>query len=579
MNKILSFYNNRKIRSKMLINYICIIFVTIVGLSTIVTSISGNSVENLADKNTYQIIKQVNNNIEFYINNIEDIVFYISNNDEVERFLLFEKASDDNIGNIFQQYELRHNEIAGMMIVNNRDECINTSMERISRDRLCNEAWYIGATHNKKELCILSNTIGRNIRYKDNIHNGDNVVSISKAILDEKGNVLGVVLIDLNTKIFDDIIENVALANGGFVYIIDDENNVVYSPINEIVYRIQPKWINDSEIAQVVKIKNTSYKIIKHKSEYTGWRVIGVFSLNDTLRPVREMQMLIVIFSLILVIFLFFFAFFMANTITKPLDKLKGLMKKAEEGKLDVSFEGIYEDEITELGNSFNKMIEAMKNLINLVHVEHNQKRQAELEILKAQIKPHFLYNTLDTIHWLIKENKNKEAIVVLKALTKLFRISLSKGKDQITIKEELKHVESYLIIQMVRYSDKFTYSINCDEGIYKYKVTKLILQPLIENAIYHGIKEKRGKCKIDITVEINDNILVFIVADDGVGIAKEKLEFLNSVLEKNVEKKNEYGIVNVNEKIKITYGEVYGVTLESKLGEGTKSIIRHPII
>lgn len=579
MNKILEFYNKRKLREKLLINYISVIFVTIVGLNAIVTSISGNSVESLADENTYQIIKQVNNNIEFYIENIEDIIFYIANNDEVNRFLLQNEKNDYNIVSLLNQYEKRHDEIAGMMIVNNSDEYISTSLERISRDSLRREKWYLGAVNNKQDICILSNTIGRNIRYTDNIYSGDDVVSISKAVLDKNGDILGVVLIDLNLKIFDDIIESVALANGGFVYIIDDEDNIVYSPVNNIVYRIQPKWINDYERSKVVEIKDTYYKIIMHKSNYIDWRVVGVFSLNDTLRPVREMQMLIIGFSVILVLLLFFLAFFMASSITKPIDKLKGLMKKAEEGELDISFKSNYDDEISQLGKSFNKMIESMKNLINLVYVEHKQKRKAELEIFKAQIKPHFLYNTLDTIHWLIKENKNKEAIVVLKALTKLFRISLSKGNEQITIKDELKHVESYLVIQMVRYSDKFTYSIDCDKDIEGLKVTKLILQPLVENAIYHGVKEKRGMCKIRITVKVENDMIIMVVHDDGVGISEKKLKYLNEVLERNAEKTNQYGLVNVNERIKLTYGEVFGVILESKLGEGTRSIVKHPII
>lgn len=256
-------------------------------------------------------------------------------------------------------------------------------------------------------------------------------------------------------------------------------------------------------------------------------------------------------------------------------------MKIAEEGQLEVKFnrEYEYDDEIGHLGRRFNKMIEALKNLINLVNIEQQKKKEAELEILRAQIKPHFLYNTLDTIHWLIKENSNLEAGIVLKALTTLFRISLSKGKEQIEIKEELKHVESYITIQKVRYGEKFDYEINCSRDIRELKITKLILQPIVENALYHGIKEKRGKGFIKINIIKEDDVILLSVIDNGKGISESETDRLNKVLSKDIEKGNEYGLVNVNEKIKLTYGNQYGVIIESKEGEGTKVIIKHPMI
>lgn len=581
MNKLLIYYKNRKLREKILINYLIVIIVTIVALSTIVTTVSSNSVEELADNNTLQLIKQVNNNIEFYINNIEDIIYYISSDKDVNEFLFKGKSNSNekDIIELLTLYEKANREIAGMMIVNLEDEFISDYMERVSRDPLKNEKWYVQATGNPKHIQILSNTIGRNIRYKDNVYSGDDVVTISKAILNEKEEIIGVILIDLKLIVIEEAIDDVVVGKSGFVYVQNKDNRIVYSPVNDIVYRIQPKWLKGNSRSRQIDIKNVKYKIMWHDSSYTGWKIVGVFSLKDTLYAVNNIKIIIIIFSIGVVVLSFFISFYLSNTITKPIGELENLMQRAEEGQLEVKFNREYDDEIGHLGRRFNKMIEAVKNLINLVNIEQQKKKEAELEIFRAQIKPHFLYNTLDTIHWLIKENNNLEAGIVLKALTTLFRISLSKGKEQIEIKEELKHVESYITIQKVRYGDKFDYEINCTKDIMELKITKLILQPIVENALYHGIKEKRGKgfIKIDITKE-GDEILLYVI-DDGIGISEKETDRLNKVLSKNIEKENEYGLVNVNEKIKLTYGNQYGVIIESKEGEGTKVIIKHPMI
>ena len=202
------------------------------------------------------------------------------------------------------------------------------------------------------------------------------------------------------------------------------------------------------------------------------------------------------------------------------------------------------------------------------------------LEILQAQIKTHFLYNTLDTIQWMAQEHGAYDIIKIVQALTDLFRIILSNG-DELIIKEEIRHVESYLIIQKMRYEEKIQYKISIDESILKCRVIKLTLQPLVENAIYHGVKEKDGKGQIFIYGEIVNNKIHFVVKDNGVGIKVEELNKLNSSL-KNYSAKNNsngYGIFNVNELIKLNYGENFGLSYESVYGEGTTVHIWYPVI
>ena len=486
------------------------------------------------------------------------------------------EAYDDSI---LRLYEKRNPEIVGIMVVSTDDRVLSASMQRISRDSLQNEEWYKIAQKNIDSIHTLSNPIGRNIRVIDNSVSGDDVVSLVKTIVREDGSVIGVVLMDIHTEMFERIIGSTFLGKDGFVFLQDSNDNVVYTEVNSIVYRIKPELLKGVGGNTTLRISNKNFKVMWMDSKYTKWKVVGVFSLKEALSSVHKIQLIILFVSGSLILLAFGASFVISDSITKPIAKLKGLMNRVEEGELDLRFVSRYDDEIGQLGQSFNKMLDSMKSLISMVYKEQKEKKEAELEIFRAQIKPHFLYNTLDTIHWLIKEGKNEESVRVVKALTQLFRISLSKGKEIILVDEELKHVESYLTIQNVRYEEKFDYMIYCPDEVRKLSITKLILQPIVENAIYHGIKEKRGKGLITITIWTEEGQIVIKVNDDGVGIAQKEVDRINRVLRKEIPKQNEYGLINVNEKIKIAYGNTYGVQLCSSFSEGTTVIIQHPII
>jgi two-component system sensor histidine kinase YesM len=257
-------------------------------------------------------------------------------------------------------------------------------------------------------------------------------------------------------------------------------------------------------------------------------------------------------------------------------------MKEAEEGNLGVRFEGRQEDEIGYLGKSFNTMIEEVQKLLDLVYREQQSKREAELKILQEQIKPHFLYNTLDTIHWMAQEHGARDIVQVVDALTSLFRIGLSRGKEMIRVSDELEHVRSYLIIQKARYEDKFDFSLRTDQEVLSSMVLKLTLQPLVENAIYHGIKERRGHGTIQVEAERRDGMLVLRVSDDGVGMSPAKLEEVRALLAPSHPHGDGlagYGIHNVHERIQLSFGARYGLRFESAPDRGTTVEILHPLL
>lgn len=378
------------------------------------------------------------------------------------------------------------------MIVNVKGGYVSDVMNKVSKDSLTNEQWYLKAYNEPKTIHLFTKPIGRNI---NNIfqYSADEVFSVSKAVIDPiSKDIKGVILIDIKLDIIKEVIENAKPGTAGFIYILDDKNDIVYTPINKIVYRIKDEWIDgiDNKVA-IKNIDGDNYQLTKSVSDYTGWQTIGVFPESEGLRVIKYIRYYSIIIGIIALIIAEILVIIFTKSIVNPILKLKKLMKKAQEGDLTVSFNSKYNDEIGELGGSFNNMVKEINNLINLVHIEEKKKRIAEMNVLQAQIKPHFMYNTLDTIRWMAEEHNEDDIVEIIEAFTNLLRISLSKGKEIITVKEELKHIEGYLTIQKIRYEDKLNYKIEFDENILDYKLTKLILQPLIENSIYHGIKEK----------------------------------------------------------------------------------------
>jgi two-component system sensor histidine kinase YesM len=328
-----------------------------------------------------------------------------------------------------------------------------------------------------------------------------------------------------------------------------------------------------------MRIAGTDYQVLAQRSPYTGWRTLGVFSLAETLREVLMIRYWTYVIGGITMILAIVAAYFFTSSIAKPVLDLRSLMKRVEHGDLAVRFSGAPRDEIGELGLGFNEMIERIQSLIDQVYVEQRSKREAELRILQEQIKPHFLYNTLDTIQWMAQEHRVDDVVSMVGALTSLFRIGLNKGREFISLADELEHVESYLCIQKMRYEDKFDYSISCDPALRQRQVLRLMLQPLVENAIYHGIKERRGHGSLSVEARLESGDLFLTVSDDGVGMSEVTLALLNASLEEGGPSVGGYGIHNVHERIRLTFGQPYGLSFKSVYGEGTVVTARHPFL
>jgi two-component system sensor histidine kinase YesM len=236
--------------------------------------------------------------------------------------------------------------------------------------------------------------------------------------------------------------------------------------------------------------------------------------------------------------------------------------------------------EVKILSESLNIMIEKLSDLIDTVKVEQNNLRDAELKLLQAQINPHFLYNTLDAIMWLAEADKKQEVIDMVGSLSEYFRTSLSKGNDLITLEEEILHIKSYLEIQQFRYKDILDYSILIPAELNRYQIPKITLQPLVENALYHGIKNKRGKGNITIGGKITEERILLYVMDNGQGMTKERVSQIMDGLKEKADRQETgfYGLFNVNERLHLYYGEESGLQITSTYTEGTTVEVIIPI-
>ncbi len=284
--------------------------------------------------------------------------------------------------------------------------------------------------------------------------------------------------------------------------------------------------------------------------------------------------------SVVILILILLLSYYIPLSIIHPIKKLIGVTDQVAKGDLAVRSDVRSGVEVSMLSDSLNTMIDKINELLEQVTTEQIRLRKAEFELLQSQINPHFLYNTLDAIVWLAEAGDQKKVVSMVGSLSEFFRTSLNQGKDIISIKEELQHVRSYLEIQQVRYQDILKYEIDVPEELYKYLIPKITIQPLVENALYHGIKNKRGFGRIVINGRREADFFLIRIEDNGIGIGQERLLQVREGISHRVSAEKEiYGLFNVNERIRLNFGEKYGISIESTYGERTIVSIKLPCI
>lgn len=383
----------------------------------------------------------------------------------------------------------------------------------------------------------------------------------------------GVILMDVAYSAFSELIEGTRLSTSGYLYMMDENNQIIFHPHIRMLYDGLIDEDTASVLSQTLGVtrdtdsQGRSRTLIIESLYGTRWRIVGVAYFDEISGILNDFKNTFAVVILCAALLSLIPASLIAYSVTKPILHLKHKMQKVEAGDLSVTIGERSYSEIRAVSVAFNHMLARIRSLMDQVVQEQEKKRLYELNALQAQINPHFLYNTLDSIIWMQERGKKEEAITMVSALARLFRISISKGRSVITVGEELEHVRNYLIIQKMRFREKFTYEITADEQAQAEYTIKLIIQPLVENAISHGFNQTvRAQLHIHISATAAGDRLVFRVEDDGVGMPPEQV----SQLLLTPTGKSGIGLKNVHERIQLMCGAEYGLTIESVEEKGT---------
>lgn len=622
--------NNLPIRYKLIVHFLLISILPSIGLGFLTNWTVGRIIERQITDNTLQLIGKVNKSLETYVENLQNMTFFISFNPEVLRFLegrsgadagaLAAKEGNDagvsretnkdasaNIDKDTDHYEIRkflqgfttlYSEVAGILVVNSKGEYISNEMYARTAENLTQEDWYEEAVRNKGIFKIVGHPHDRNVTTHVNYKDSE-VVSAVRAILDpDTQQVKGVVLIDLKLRVIAETAQDVRLGKTGYLTVLDGNGELIYAPPDPYIDRVPLDRLGrDGSGTYAERMDGRDLQFIYRVSPFTNWTTVGVFSMEESAAEMREIRFYVVSFVFIVCLLGMTASFYLAHSISRPIGQLASFMQKAQSGDLTIRHWSDRTDEIGLLGRRFNAMLQQIGRLLSLTELQERQKREAELRSLQAHIKPHFLYNTLDTIHWMARRKGAEDIAEMAESLSKLFRIGLSKGNDIIPLGDEIEHIRSYLQIQHVRYQNKLDYSLHIAPEVQDVYVLKLILQPIVENAIYHGIKERRGPGQIVIEAAEDGGMLVITIRDDGKGIPAEKLALLQKELQAAAtadaddgERQHErqpansgdgkgYGMLNVQARIALTFGAKYGLAIQSEEGLGTVVTVTHPMI
>lgn len=535
-------------------------------------------------------------NMEAYLNSYLEEVDSIAKNVNYNYYLqdyleTVIKEEDDyvdsGIGKNMRSYEmssqafsdtlLSRADISSIMIFGKKKMLLNRSMYTYQKVALDYSKldWYAKAVAKPQDAIITG----------PNRHSffdtDDEVISLSREVQSyENGTFRGVILINLNMNKITEICNSFQEKQENFICIINDKGELVYEQQNGRERFAFDEKENRQELNTALgKTKESCFRLNYRGEKYlvtrtdmktTGWTLVSMVPYKSVMAETMAISGVMILAVAITLIVTLLLLNRILTGVVKPLKKLEKYMVQVNPDNMDQRMEILTDDEIGHLSMKFNQMMDRIRNLKEHVIEEQEDKRKYELQALQAQINPHFLYNTLDSIIWMAETN-DSNIVAMTEALAKLFRISLNKGNEEISLERELEHVKNYLIIQSMRYADKFTYEISAEPGVERCRTIKLILQPIVENCIYHGIKKKRGTGKITIRAYRREQNLIIEVSDDGCGMPEE---ICRKILSDEIESENisgsGIGVKNVNERIQLRFGKKYGLSYSSEEGIGT---------
>ncbi|UVI29467.1 cache domain-containing sensor histidine kinase [Paenibacillus spongiae] len=398
--------------------------------------------------------------------------------------------------------------------------------------------------------------------------------------LNGRGEIIGVVLYEIDPAEVQEILAEIDYDGSGINVITDDTGNIIGDKDGLLLSgNLGVPFKEEHQGTFSYAIDGEEMLVVYNHLETNHWRLVGMLRNTDLMKEAKDIRWYMLSLGIIFSCIGILLSVIIASTVHRPLQKMTHAMRKARNGDFDIRIKDKREDEFGYLFTHFNQMVAHIKELINELYVQKLLERDLQLKMLGSQINAHFLYNTLDSVHWIARIHKVDDISTMIFGLSKYLRLSLSEGRDEVLISQVVHLIDSYIMIQKVRYQDKFTLYVKADESLMDYKVLKFIFQPIVENAIYHGLERKSGKGRLDIAFIREGDCLKFVVTDDGAGIAPDKLAELKYILRgEQPKEESSFALRNINSQIKIAYGAQYGIEIESSYGEGTKVTMTIPL-
>ena len=549
-------------RSSLLVRMVISIFLVFLILLALVGTFyyrsSSSAIEATIEGDSQTTISQTSHFIQSYIKKLETTSTSLTQQTDVLAYA--ENPSQDKVKGIrdlFLTILKADQDLKAVVLVTKSGQLISTddSVQMKTSSDMMTEDWYQKAIHQGAKPVLTP------------AHKSDSqwVISVTQELLDAKGADLGVLRLDISYETLEAYLNQLQLGQQGFAFIINENHEFVYHP-QHTVYSSSSEMEAMKpyiETGQGYTPDHKSY-VSQEKIAGTDWTVLGVSSLEKLDQVRSQLLWTLLGASVTSLLACLFLVWLSLKRWIAPLNDLRETMLEIASGNQNLRAKEAGAYELREVSHQFNAMLDQIDQLMIDIRIQEETTRQYQLQALSSQINPHFLYNTLDTIIWMAEFQDSQRVVQVTKSLATYFRLALNQGRDLICLSDEINHVRQYLFIQKQRYGDKLNYEINEDSTFDKLVLPKLVLQPLVENALYHGIKEKEGQGHIRVSVQKQDSGMVIRIEDDGVGF-QDASDSSQSQL-----KRGGVGLQNVDQRLKLHFGEHYQMKIDSIPSKGT---------
>ncbi len=588
----------RRIQTSLVRAFALIVIGTIALLGTVSLGFFRSTLVDSAEQSTAQFAAQLSRIVDNYITYMNDIALVVREDADVRAYMAAPEASSGRdrarIGSFLGSIREVRKDIDGVFLVPSRPGPVAPFVIASSSGARVNPDYDFGrfasasaAAARGGDSPFVSST------HVENMIDGRFpwVISLVREVRGVGGRTLGYIQVDLNYAVIEDLCKDIRLGSSGYVFILDKSGDIVYHPRQQLVYgklkteRI-PELLSMRSGFLSARVDGSDILYTARSSEPTGWIIVVVSYVSELLEGSRRAVYTFVLLALLCFSVSVLVSSFVSVRISRPIEALRRSMQEVEKGNFDMDITVECSNEVYQLARDCDIAVKKVRDLIDQNRREGEQKRLLELRALQAQINPHFLYNTLDSIIWMVELGENERAIDITSSLARFFRLGLSRGSEVITIRTEIEYLETYLSIQKMRYKDKLDYEIAFEPELYGDRILKLLLQPLVENAIYHGIKNKESPGVVRVYGAKEGGVVLIRVSDDGIGMDSARLEALRLSLaappafsEVEGGPSGGVGVRNVQERIALYFGQGYGLSFESSPGVGTTAIVRIPAI